>query len=1043
MALVLVGLCLRAESPANPRFTGTPFLSVWTPDEYGAHPENHCVVQHPATGFIYVGNGAGLLEFDGVAWQLIPAPGNAAVRALAIDRAGRIWGSSNSDIFRLESAASGQRRLVSQLDRVPPAHRQVSNVVQAFATAEGVWFRGQKDLILFGDDPAPARVWQVATGTMAALRLWLIGDEPHVSVSGNRVFRIRQGELEPVPGLNANLWAARALDYARWLAATPNSVAVWDGERLTPRTERISADGTQAATFLADGRIAFGTVREGVVVCDPDGRRLQRIDRSSGLPGNVITAVMEDRQGGLWATLLFGLVRIQLDSPYARHGPSLGLEGNINSLATLDGRLYAGGSEGIARRENDGRFQPVRGIPGPDRQMVAHDGWLFSLSFRLRGFRPAVDTAASQLENRNYYGLLPLSGHPGWFAHGSNEGLRWAGFVDGKWTSRGPVKGPSTPIQALLAAPANVVWANNRDRLLRFDFSSRLDADIPHESFGPAEGLSAPASAMFMLGSDPVAIADGRLLRFDAAKRRFEPETRITGLDQVAVRLCQPAEDGTLWLLGGQDALRVHRVTPVAGGRWHAEPLAGSLHRLAPRTVFEETATRTLWIGAHGTLISRDLAWKPSHAPQPAVARISSFSTEERQLIQRLPLPAPGAARAPLSLAADTQAVRFAFSAASFVPDHTGASHLEFRSRLGGLEHQWTKWSKETHRDFTNLPWRKFILEVQARDGEGRAGPIDRLEFRVLSPWWAGPWALGAYGVLGAAGLVGVIRFRTRLLQRRNRRLEETVSTRTRELAEEKAQLAASAAELARLGGIDRAEKIAAQLGEEKARLEVLRYQLNPHFLYNSLNSIYGLLYESPAAAAQMVLRLSDFCRATLTPDPAANPSLGAQCTTLRLYLEVEKVRWGDSLEVTFDIAPDAATVPLPPFLLLPLVENAVKYGGRTSPDKLGVRLSAHLVPAPASAVASAAHPEPDRSGRGSLLIVEIANTGRWVEPANAKSDSSQIGLENFRQRLQRAYPGAHTFTTSSGDGWVVARLTLQLPLHPSATGDAASASPP
>ncbi|MBA3849292.1 MAG: hypothetical protein C0502_04770 [Opitutus sp.] len=224
-----------------------------------------------------------------------------------------------------------------------------------------------------------------------------------------------------------------------------------------------------------------------------------------------------------------------------------------------------------------------------------------------------------------------------------------------------------------------------------------------------------------------------------------------------------------------------------------------------------------------------------------------------------------------------------------------------------------------------------------------------------------------------------------------------------RDVAE--ARLAASNAELARRHRLESDEKLAAQLAEEKARLEVLRYQLNPHFLYNSLNSIYGLLFENARDAAEMVLRLSEFCRATLTGTKDEFPTLGAEIDVLRNYLDVEKVRWGEQLRIALEVAPEVASVRLPPFLLLPLVENAIKYGSRTSPGVLQL-----LVRAQADA------------GR---VRIEVANTGRWVEPGQAQPDSTGIGLENLRQRLRRHYPDAHTFAIEVLEGWVAARVEL------------------
>lgn len=107
--------------------------------------------------------------------------------------------------------------------------------------------------------------------------------------------------------------------------------------------------------------------------------------------------------------------------------------------------------------------------------------------------------------------------------------------------------------------------------------------------------------------------------------------------------------------------------------------------------------------------------------------------------------------------------------------------------------------------------------------------------------------------------------------------------------------------------------------------------------------------------------------------------------------------------------APDAATQLIPPFLLLPLVENALKHGRQSTAGVLKVRLSARL--------------EDDRA-----LVLEVANTGTWLELGESQAPSTGIGLENLRQRLKRSYPGAHRLTNTTSDGCVVITLRLASP---------------
>lgn len=310
-------------------------------------------------------------------------------------------------------------------------------------------------------------------------------------------------------------------------------------------------------------------------------------------------------------------------------------------------------------------------------------------------------------------------------------------------------------------------------------------------------------------------------------------------------------------------------------------------------------------------------------------------------------------------------------------------------------------------REFTALPFRQFVFRVQARDLDDRESSDGTLAFAIAPPWWLGRTALAGYAALTLLALGGIFHLRTRALHRRNTQLESVVAART-------AELAAQNVELARLNRLELDAAISARLAEEKARLEVLRYQLNPHFLYNALNSIYGLALSTPRAAADMTLRLANFCRVALVRGEDDGVTLGTELDHLGAYLHVEKARWSDSLTVEIEADEAARAVPLPPFLLLPLVENAIKYGGATSPDRLTLRLVARVA--------------------GPALVIEIANTGTWIAPADERAPgtlpadlvSTGIGLANLRQRLARYYPGAHEFTTEAKDGWVVARLKIR-----------------
>ena len=191
-----------------------------------------------------------------------------------------------------------------------------------------------------------------------------------------------------------------------------------------------------------------------------------------------------------------------------------------------------------------------------------------------------------------------------------------------------------------------------------------------------------------------------------------------------------------------------------------------------------------------------------------------------------------------------------------------------------------------------------------------------------------------------------------------------------------------------------------------EAQLEMLRYQLQPHFLFNALNSLRALIAEDPARARDMVTELAEFLRYSLLRTGTSEVPLADEVASLRRYLALERVRFEDRLQVEFAVSAEAALKRVPGFLLHPLAENAVKYGIRTSARPLRVTV--------------------DARAEDGTLIVEVANTGRWCEPlADPVQNGLGVGLANVRQRLEKLYPGRHRFEVGQEDGWVRARIEI------------------
>jgi len=195
----------------------------------------------------------------------------------------------------------------------------------------------------------------------------------------------------------------------------------------------------------------------------------------------------------------------------------------------------------------------------------------------------------------------------------------------------------------------------------------------------------------------------------------------------------------------------------------------------------------------------------------------------------------------------------------------------------------------------------------------------------------------------------------------------------------------------------------------QQAQLQMLRYQLNPHFLFNSLNSIRAMILREPERARQIVTELSEFLRYSLN-GRGHESTVGEEMQAIENYLAIQRIRFEEKLVVTVRVDPAVQAFVLPCFLVHPLVENAVKYGMETCEPPLRLEIEVAAL--------------------GPGLRIRVSNTGRLMPAASAvpggACDGTGTGLRNVAQRLELAFPRRHTFSVTEREGWVHAEIALR-----------------
>jgi len=216
-------------------------------------------------------------------------------------------------------------------------------------------------------------------------------------------------------------------------------------------------------------------------------------------------------------------------------------------------------------------------------------------------------------------------------------------------------------------------------------------------------------------------------------------------------------------------------------------------------------------------------------------------------------------------------------------------------------------------------------------------------------------------------------------------------------------------------------EAIEARRLAQEAQLQMLAYQLNPHFLFNALTSIRAMIDEDRGRARHMVTELAAFLRHALVERALHTTTLAAELEALRGYLAIEQIRFEERLAIETQVDRAAESCAIPAFLIHPLLENAIKHGTRDRGEgPLRVRLAATVM--------------------GDMLRVEVWNTGSLgrgaspdarpelglTESSPNGSGGTGIGVRNVRERLARLFPGRHRFELTDERGWV--RALVEMP---------------
>lgn len=796
--LLLSGDCLAQGPPP-----GKPPVRSYMMAEYGGHLTNWVVRQAPDQRIV-VGGGDGVVIFDGAHWQTIPSRHRNRIRTLEIDPEGRIWAGSSDEFGVFEPGDDGGLVYRSLSDELPEDQRSFADVRGVHLIDDAVYFHTLRQLFRWRDGELT-----VARSGDDLFRITVSHRGRLLALIGDRFYDYTDFPFEDGGSDSNSDSAARPEPEAGWrLPEGPrlSMLASWPDGRLLmgsvdnglfwlsdaePEAVETDFDFADAWLYRAipapDGGMLVASVGAGLFHLGPQGEALEQVTHRNGLDVNDINDLVLDHENGVWLAQGGAIARVDLFSGRRSYDADFGLS-NTHALVRFQDHWLVGGDAGLGVLAADGpdasRLLNVEApllevfeiLDDGDGVLVASSGGVHRLVLDLDS--RSLLRQETLIDDSYSFGLVRSRLREAVYAE-LDSGLGVLVRDGGAWRSLGRIEGVRHRANTVVEDQQGRVWVGTTvGRYYRLAWEEDelvleavLDADD-----GVPEGY---AWAFDPGGRLVLGTGKGGYRPAGPEGLRVEPDPGF-GNDRLGeprgVYRLYHAGDGQLVAgIGPGGALWRGTLEQDGDFAWQGRWLTD----LPPAVNwFIGERGEHLWIGRYPGLIRVD--WPPAET-EAEVARLqvqrAGFPDRDQWLVA-----GPGAGPLADPLAASPQSLRFEYALTSYrAPERT-----EYRVRLDGLEPDWSRWSKETRRDYTNLPGGKYRLRIQARDAAGRRFESDTLAFRVEPPLHrsAVAWTLYVVAALLLLGLAarGVQRRREQRLRDRQHELERAVADRTTEV---------------------------------------------------------------------------------------------------------------------------------------------------------------------------------------------------------------------------------------------------------------------
>ena len=538
---------------------------------------------------------------------------------------------------------------------------------------------------------------------------------------------------------------------------------------------------------MSNGAFAFGAFLDGLVVIDRHGKQLFRYDGKIADASVLVLGLFQDRAGILWVCLNDGILKIEYPSPFSYFDKQLGINSWVQIMKRYGDVMLAGTANGLYSLKKDSLLQMYSYKLVQDFSSRIWDISIFD-DLLLIADEDAVyeydGMHSKKIGDFNASAFLRSSVDPNRVFISLAKGLRSIYYERGKWVDEGKIDGVLGSTYTIVEEPSGNLWLEtSEDWIWKVSFASKTAAKnltnpVP-QKFTAEQGLPGTRGNLFMFkNSVYFASENQKTYRHNKNTGAFELAVDLNeklGLVHIDIIVNHVDEQNNLWFATFDNNIQSRWVAfdnNNDSGNKNLEQ-ARILNDLGgSETLFYDKRDTVLWLTGNNSVIKHNL--KLNAENETSYSALVNKVVYQKDSVLRY----SAYSDTLLSLTYPNNSFRFQYSATS----HQDESKNQFQYILDGFDTKWSTWSRETQKDYTNIPEGDYTFRVRAKNILGQIGEEGEYEFRILPPWYRTWWAYVLYA-LGAAGLIWAFsHWRSKQLRQKNLVLEAVVTERTEEI---------------------------------------------------------------------------------------------------------------------------------------------------------------------------------------------------------------------------------------------------------------------